>query len=123
MADPDFVLPYDIHRGMLLNEDPTANRMRIPAAPAFIPSSKPRVRICHQCGFVLPQDFPWIVCDDCQLLPQLKTQNAPSPAHALPANKDATTPGQAVSFCVFVTYTQGVLAAGLLYYVESLASR
>ncbi|KAG2155208.1 uncharacterized protein EDB93DRAFT_90712 [Suillus bovinus] len=92
---------------MLLNEDPTANRLRVPAAPAFIPSSKPRVRICHQCGLVLPQDFPWIVCDDCQL-PPLRTRGIPSPAHTLPVNQDATALGQAAqsfSICALCQMT------------------
>lgn len=82
---------------MSLNKDPAANPslMRTPAAPTFIPLaqvSKHRVRICHQCGFVLAQDFPWIICDDCQLL---RARGIPSPGHTLLANQDATALGQA----------------------------
>lgn len=81
---------------MSLNEDPAANRMRTPAAPTFHPLaqvSKDRVRICRLCGFVLAQDFPWIICDDCQLL---RARGIPSPGHTLLANQDATVLGQAV---------------------------
>lgn len=80
---------------MSLNEDPAANRMRTPAAPTFHPLaqvSKDRVRICHLCGLVLAQDFPWIICDDCQLL---RARGIPSPGHTLLANQDATALGQA----------------------------
>ncbi|KAG2366001.1 hypothetical protein BDR07DRAFT_581291 [Suillus spraguei] len=82
--------------------DPTANHMRIPAAPAFIPSqaSKSRVRICHQCGFVLPQDFPWIVCNDCQL--SLR-ESIPFPKRTLLAKQDAMTLGQAGQFSTCIS--------------------
>ncbi|KAG1824524.1 uncharacterized protein BJ212DRAFT_532751 [Suillus subaureus] len=82
---------------MLLNEDPTANHIRIPAAPAFVPlqAPKPCVRIC-QCGLVLPQDFPWIVCDDCQL--PLRARRIPSLKHTLFVNQNAMTLGQAGQF-------------------------
>ncbi|KAG1727766.1 uncharacterized protein EDB91DRAFT_1163173 [Suillus paluster] len=78
---------------MLLNEGPPANSLRIPAAPAFIPSqaSKPRIRICSKCGFVLPQDFPWIVCDDCQFRVRAVM---PSPGETLLASQDPARHGQ-----------------------------
>ncbi|OJA09017.1 hypothetical protein AZE42_07389 [Rhizopogon vesiculosus] len=62
--------------------------IRIPAVPV-VPSqtSKRRTRICTQCGLVLPQDFPWTACDDCQLNITRLRADVPAPGQTLRVNQ------------------------------------
>ncbi|OAX36278.1 hypothetical protein K503DRAFT_314773 [Rhizopogon vinicolor AM-OR11-026] len=78
--------------------------IRIPAVPV-VPSqtSKRRTRICTQCGLVLPQDFPWTACDDCQLNITHLRADVPAPGQTLRVNQDIANlaqSGRIFSTCV-----------------------
>jgi hypothetical protein len=85
---------------MSLNDRrPIAAGLSIPTVPVVLSQTpKPRTRICSQCGSVLPQNFPWIACDDCQSHITRLRMDVPAPGRTLRVNQDMANSGQSVSF-------------------------
>jgi hypothetical protein len=103
---------------MSLNDYSSIANLRIPAVPVVFSQtlSKPHTKFCSQCGLVLPQNFPWTACDDCQLNITRLIADVPAPGQTLRVNQDVASLRQYVSFmCRRVAYMRCLICCtGLL---------